>query len=72
MNYIKEKYKTKEEWIANRGIGGSSASAIINKSKWTTTLDIYNELVLDIRKEIPENDRMREGKIAEDFIRKLF
>ena len=72
MNYIKEKYKTKEEWIANRGIGGSSASAIINKSKWTTTLDIYNELVLGIRKEIPENDRMREGKIAEDFIRKLF
>ena len=71
-NYIKEKYKTKEAWLDNRGIGGSSASAIVNKSKWMTSLDIYNDLVLGIKKEIQDNARMKEGRIAEDFIRKLF
>lgn len=72
VNYIKEKYKTKEEWLKNRGIGGSSACAVIGKSKWMTTLDIYNDLVLGIKKEVQDNDRMREGRIAEDHIRKLF
>jgi predicted phage-related endonuclease len=72
QNYIKETYKTKDEWKEHRGIGGSSASAILGQSKWTTQMDIYNELVLGIKKEIPENDRMREGRVAEDYIRKLF
>lgn len=71
-NYIKEKFRTKDEWLKNRGIGGSSASAIVNKSKWLTNIDVYNELALGIKKEIQENDRMREGKAAEDLIRKLF
>lgn len=72
LNYIKEKFRTKEEWLNQRGIGGSSASAIINQSKWMSIIDVYNDLALGIRKEIPDNARMREGRLAEDHIRKLF
>lgn len=72
LNYIKETFKTKDDWINARGIGGSSASAVINKSKWLTKLDVYNDLALGIRKETPDNARMKEGRIAEGYIRKLF
>ena len=72
LNYIKETFKTKDEWSKARGIGGSSASAIINKSKWLNNVDVYNEIAFGIRKEIPENSRMKEGRTAEGYIRKLF
>ena len=72
INYNKETYNTKEDWLAHRGIGGSSASAILNKSKWLSAIDVYNDLALGIRKETPDNARMKEGRTAEDLIRKLF
>lgn len=69
---IKEIYKTKEEWLKHRGIGGSSASAIMGVSKWATVQDIYDDLALNRRKADKKNSRMDEGSKAESLIRQLF
>ena len=71
-NYKKQTFKTRSEWLANRGIGGSDAAAILNLSKWITQDDIYNRLVLNKEKEDIQNERMIEGTKAEDHIRALF
>ena len=70
--YKRESYKTKSEWLNARGIGGSSAAAICNKSKWLTANDVYNELALKKRKKVVENERMIEGVQSESAIRLLF
>lgn len=71
-NYRKETYKTREEWLKNRGIGGSDAAAIVNKSKWVTPNDVYNRIVYKKEKTIPSNSRMEEGVKAEEHIRELW
>lgn len=73
-NYTKQTFKTKEEWLKAKEltISGSEAAAICNKSKWLTTQDIYNKMVMHKAKIIPENERMREGTLAEEHIRALF
>lgn len=71
-HYTKEIYKTREDWLANRGIGGSDAAAICNKSKWKDACDVYNSLTKPkIQQETP-NARMIEGTKAEPLIRQLF
>lgn len=70
--YRRESYKTKEEWLNARGIGGSSAAAVLGKSKWLTPNDLYNELALGKRKIIPENERMIAGTKSENAIRTIF
>jgi len=72
INFKKEVYSTKKEWLTARGIGGSSVSAIIGKSKWLTANDVYNQLVFKRNKKIADNDRMEEGREAEHLIRELF
>lgn len=54
-NYKKEKFKTKEEWLKNRGFGGSSASALLNANPYMTPLDIYCATVS------PENEKEDSG-----------
>ena len=39
--YRKEKYDNFVGWYSNRGIGGSSASALFNENKYQTRLDVY-------------------------------
>jgi putative phage-type endonuclease len=39
--YKKQKFKTKGEWLNNRSIGGSSASALFGANPYMTPLDIY-------------------------------
>ena len=70
--YKKESYPSKQEWLDNRGIGGSSAAAICNQSKWLTAGDVYNELALHKHKKVSENERMMEGTLTEPSIRNLF
>jgi len=72
MNYKEELYTRKSEWLNHRGIGGSSAAAVVNKSKWLTANDVYNEIALGKKKNIPENERMIEGVKSESAIRQLF
>lgn len=39
--YKKEKFKTREDWLKHRGLGGSSASAIFGVNPYQSKLDIY-------------------------------
>lgn len=71
-NYTKETYKTREAWLANRGIGSSDAAAICNKSKWKTPRDVYNSITSKEQKKEVKNARMTEGTLAEPHIRALF
>ena len=43
--YRKEKFKTREEWLKNRGLGGSSASSIFGVNPYQSKLDVYCALV---------------------------
>lgn len=71
-NYTKELYKTREEWLAHRGIGSSDAAAVCNKSKWKTANDVYKSLTSTTQKKEVKNARMTEGTKAEPLIRALF
>ena len=71
-NYTKEIYKDKESWKLARGIGGSDAAAICNKSKWKSARDVYNKLTSTKQEPEKMNSRMIEGTLAEPLIRQLF
>lgn len=64
-------YQSKKEWLTARGIGGSSASVINGHSKWQTLNDLYNQLVCN-KNSNKDDERMKEGRLSEEFIRKLF
>jgi predicted phage-related endonuclease len=67
-------FKNKEDWLAfkDNTIGGSEASAVVGKSKWLTTDDLYNKFVLDKRKVITANSRMTDGIKSEPLIVEQF
>ena len=44
-NYKKEKFKTKQEWIEARGLGGTSASAITGHSKRKNILELFTQIM---------------------------
>lgn len=71
--YRKEKYKTRAEWLANRGMGGSSVSALFNENPYMTKLDIYCSSIA--KKETPENEVQNEstkyGTDLEPMIREM-
>lgn len=71
-NYTKHSYKTRQEWLSARGIGGSDAAAVCNKSKWKTDRDVYNSLTSSKPKTEKKNTRMIQGTLAEEHIRALF
>lgn len=73
--YRKEVYKSKEEWLNKRGLGGSSASAILGANPWMTSLDLYKAIVLGKKgqKNVDEsNEALKYGTIMEPLIRKQF
>ena len=56
-DYTKENYKNdKELWLANRGFGGSSCSALMNCNPYMTALDIYNSAINELKNEPREDD----------------
>ena len=70
-NYKKENYKNdKELWFANRGFGGSSASALFNCNPYMNQLDIYCSAVNDIKNEAvgDDNESTQYGKKLEPVI----
>lgn len=72
--YKKEIYKTKEEWLKNRGFGGSSASAILGVNPWMTILDLYKSIVhKKEEKHIDQsNEAMQYGTRCESLMRQLY
>lgn len=58
------------DWLKARqsGIGGSDVAAILGLNKYRTPLDVYLDKVADEPIEIPDNARMKAGRIMEDTI----
>lgn len=72
-NYTKETFKTKEEWLNARGLGGSSASAILGKNPRMSVLELYKAIVMPSKHPISKtNELMTYGTKCEPLIRKLF
>lgn len=70
-NYTKEVYKSRDEWLANRGIGGSSAAAILDLNPWLSKLQLYNSFIFG-HKAKPDNEILAYGRTLEPLIRKEF
>lgn len=71
-NYLRESYKTKEEWLKARGFGGSSAAAIIGKSPYMSKLELYKACITDSASREKNSDSMTYGTMLEPIVRKAF
>lgn len=72
-NYTREIFKTKEEWLKHRGLGGSSASAILGKNPYMSKLELYRAIVMPNKNPlIKQNESMYYGTRCEPLIRNLF
>ena len=73
-NYTRERYSTKEEWLKNRGFGGSSASAILGLNPYMSPLELYKAIVMPSNKQFEktQNEAMAYGNQCEPLIRKQF
>ena len=76
--YKRETYETRKDWITHRGIGGSSASAIVGLNPYQTALDLFNACIKKTYKkdrneeEQTTNPAIRYGTDCEPLIRKIF
>lgn len=59
--YKIERYKTKDEWLCARGIGGSSIASLFGKSKYKNALDIWCSAINP--SEEPKKDKQTESTI---------
>lgn len=66
------KFKSRNEWLDGRRLGGSSASAILNASKYLTANELYDELIYPEKKEDKGNEATERGNALEPLIRKEF
>lgn len=74
-NYTRETFKSREDWLNARGLGGSSASVILGDSPYETRLELLQKIILP--KEEQSEDKTNEeakqhGNIAEPALRVLF
>lgn len=67
------KFKSREEWLAARGIGGTDLCAIVNgKGRWETIIELYDKLKgVSVEKEF-DTDAMAKGRESEEHILRLF
>lgn len=71
--YTKETYTNKEDWLKNRGLGGTSASVITGNSPYKNILELFTEIVCPTTKDVETtNESMNYGTECEPIIRKLF
>lgn len=70
-NYTTERYKTREEWLAHRSIGGSSAASILDLNPWQTKLELFNSF-FEKRSSKPDNEVLAYGRTLEPLIRQEF
>ena len=72
-NYTKETFKSKEDWLNHRGLGGSSASAILGKNPYMSKLELYRAIIMPYRHPIVKpNENMAYGIKCEPLLRKMF
>ena len=72
-NYTIETFKSRDEWLKARGLGGSSASAILGKNPHMSILELYKAIVMPNKKRLEkQNENMAYGVKCEPIIRRLF
>lgn len=72
MNYKKETFRNKDEWLKGRSIGGSSAASIIGLNPWMTKEELYLTLTGQKKPKNVCNELTIYGSKCEDLIRKQF
>ena len=72
--YTLEKYQNKLEWLNHRGIGGSSASAILEENPYKSKIELYFDIKNGSEniEEAEPNVNEIYGTQCEDLIRQLF
>lgn len=73
--YIVHIYRNRNEWLLGRssGIGGSDASAAINRNPWRSNLQLWQIKTGRITApDISNNERVVYGQTAEEYIRRLY
>ena len=74
-NYTRETFKTREDWLNARGLGGSSASAIVGDSPYETRIELLEKIVLPKQEEVEDRtneEAKQHGNIVEPALRTLF
>lgn len=66
------KFKSREKWLENRKLGGSSASAILNANKYLTANELYDSVLYPIQKVEIETEATKRGNNLEPLIRAEF
>ena len=71
--YVKETFRNRSDWLKSRGIGGSSASAILGLSPWSNKLGLYCAIISDEPPEDESGDTesMQYGTQCEKHIREI-
>ena len=68
-------YKNRKEWLKGRvrGIGGSDASAALDRNPWRTNLELWQLKTHRIQApDISNNERVIYGQNAEEGIRRIY
>lgn len=73
-NYVIEKYKSRDEWLKHRVIGGTDLVKLINfKSRWGNFIELYDTLTnKDNIVQKTDTIAMSNGRRAEEPIKELF
>ena len=73
--YVCHKYKSRDEWHANRiqGIGGSDASTLIGRNPWKDNNTLWKEKKgIIVPNDISDKSYVQYGTKAEKYLRGLF
>ena len=74
-NYTRETFKSREDWLNARGLGGSSASVILGDSPYENRLELLEKIVLPKEEQVEDKsneEAKQHGNIAEPALRTLF
>lgn len=69
-----QRFRTRDEWLKARAssIGGSDLALILGKAKFGTLDELFDRMMGKPQKEEKPTERMIEGTLTEESIRKLF
>ena len=74
-NYTRETFKSREDWLNARGIGGSSASIILGDSLYETRIELLQKIVLPREEQVEDKtneEAKQHGNIVEPALRTFF
>lgn len=66
------RFRTREDWLKGRAIGGSDVAAIFNQSPWQSPIDLFLRLVTGKRDKEKDSPVIERGNRLEPLIRKAF